>query len=220
MYAVTLARALILVAIIGTLTNSLFTQAESKGIGIELVMEILSEYGIPTNQASLLLLAIKPASTADPEDDQISVNLSKTNPRLASRSGNQLEKDSAQLEGAIEFAKTLPPSGDNQHAISLMTKIRDDIKIKLRQRQRENIPATFSMEQERSFRNDQIKEAAKKHFARPLPSPLPHPAPNNDSTAKPYLSPQPQPPPMNGRGEGCFTTSAEGVCITHELRTY
>jgi hypothetical protein len=207
---ISLSRSIILFAFVAVFAGSSIvpTCADEKGLMSRIVDDLLSKANIPTSGLSVLLTLVLDPPPVSPKP-KYELDLTQSNPQLASKTGAELGDDVSNLERAIEFAKTLPRSVDNENAITTMLKMRNVAKAEIEQRQKENIPPTYSIDQLQAVRNDLMQEAARRHYPVPLPEPLPHPAPNPG----PEPAPIPQPPPVE-KGNCTQTSPNSGECTT------
>lgn len=109
--------------------------------------ELLSKAGVPTNEVSLLLLALTPDATADASLDQVT----QLSPTFADRTANELKTEDKNWEKAQDSVKTMPLTEDTQSCIGNMQKIRNNIKKELSQREKENVPPSMSPNQFRAL---------------------------------------------------------------------
>lgn len=180
--------------------------ADGNEIVFRTVEELLSRSGIPTSGWSVLIGLVLDPPPVSPKPKH-ELDLTQSNPQLESKTGAELGDDVSKLSHAIEFAKTLPRSEDNENAIATMSKMQDLAKAEIEQRQKENIPPAYSIEQLRTHRNEQMQEAAKRHWAVPLPAPLPHPGPNPPD-------PGPGPNPIHVDPGGCSVSDPNNLTCT------
>jgi hypothetical protein len=109
----------------------------------DLAKQVASKAGIPTSYAAALFQALTSESTAEASIDQVT-QLSVV---FADKNAGELNDQDKNYAKAIDAVKAMPLTEANQNCIEIVEKTRTNIKRKLVQRGKENVPPAMTPNQ-------------------------------------------------------------------------